>query len=183
MAQQQEVPPRQLLIGGKWAPTPARLPVVCPIDGSTIGSIPAAGPAEVNAAVEAAAAAVAARHWTTSTGAYRAKYLRAITDKARWSGRGLQGSCRVAPTWIRRHNRYQPRLPCVAQIKQRKSELAVLETRDMGKPIAEAEWDMDDVAGCFEFYAGAGRRGGRRWLGTAPSGGGAPTAPSASALA
>jgi acyl-CoA reductase-like NAD-dependent aldehyde dehydrogenase len=25
---------------------------------------------------------------------------------------------------------------------------------DMGKPIAEAEWDMDDVAGCFEYYAG-----------------------------
>ncbi|KAI7837126.1 hypothetical protein COHA_009045 [Chlorella ohadii] len=24
----------------------------------------------------------------------------------------------------------------------------------MGKPIAEAEWDLDDVAGCFDYYAG-----------------------------
>ncbi|KAG2493100.1 hypothetical protein HYH03_008763 [Edaphochlamys debaryana] len=25
---------------------------------------------------------------------------------------------------------------------------------DMGKPIDEAEWDMDDVATCFDYYAG-----------------------------
>ena len=48
------------------------------------------------------------------------------------------------------------------QVKERKSELARLETSDMGKPIAEAEWDMDDVAGCFEYYAGVGRGGGGR---------------------
>jgi hypothetical protein len=39
-------------------------------------------------------------------------------------------------------------------VRERKSELARLETLDMGKPIAESEWDMDDVAGCFEYYAG-----------------------------
>ena len=39
-------------------------------------------------------------------------------------------------------------------MKERKVQLARLETLDMGKPVAEAEWDMDDVAGCFEYYAG-----------------------------
>ncbi|KAK9865472.1 hypothetical protein WJX84_008164 [Apatococcus fuscideae] len=39
------------------------------------------------------------------------------------------------------------------QLKKRKTELAKLETLDMGKPIQEAEWDLDDAAGCFEYYA------------------------------
>ncbi|XVE57070.1 hypothetical protein DITRI_Ditri04bG0062300 [Diplodiscus trichospermus] len=39
------------------------------------------------------------------------------------------------------------------QIKERKSELAKLETVDCGKPLKEAEGDMEDVAGCFKYYA------------------------------
>lgn len=41
-----------------------------------------------------------------------------------------------------------------SKIKENKTRLAQLETMDCGKPIDEAEWDMDDVAGCFEYYAG-----------------------------
>jgi betaine-aldehyde dehydrogenase len=37
-----------------------------------------------------------------------------------------------------------------AGVRERKSELATLEARDCGKPIDEAEWDMDDVATCYE---------------------------------
>ncbi|XVF50255.1 hypothetical protein PTKIN_Ptkin04bG0081400 [Pterospermum kingtungense] len=40
-----------------------------------------------------------------------------------------------------------------AKIKGRKSELAKLETIDCGKPLNEAEADMEDVVGCFEYYA------------------------------
>ncbi|CAL9041815.1 betaine aldehyde dehydrogenase 2 [Musa acuminata AAA Group] len=40
-----------------------------------------------------------------------------------------------------------------AKIIEKKSELALLESLDCGKPLDEAAWDMDDVAGCFEFYA------------------------------
>ncbi|XP_075497517.1 aminoaldehyde dehydrogenase 2, peroxisomal-like [Primulina tabacum] len=40
-----------------------------------------------------------------------------------------------------------------AKIIERKSELAKLEAVDCGKPLDEAAWDMDDVAGCFEYYA------------------------------
>lgn len=32
--------------------------------------------------------------------------------------------------------------------------LAELETRNCGKPLAEAEYDVSDAANCFEFYAG-----------------------------
>ncbi|KAL6862436.1 hypothetical protein ACP4OV_016777 [Aristida adscensionis] len=40
-----------------------------------------------------------------------------------------------------------------AKITERKSELAKLESLDCGKPYDEATWDMDDVAGCFEYFA------------------------------
>ena len=33
-------------------------------------------------------------------------------------------------------------------------ELAILESRDTGKPVEESRWDMDDVAGVFAYYAG-----------------------------
>ncbi|KAK6153342.1 hypothetical protein DH2020_012981 [Rehmannia glutinosa] len=40
-----------------------------------------------------------------------------------------------------------------AKITERKPELAKLEAVDCGKPLEEAAWDIDDVAGCFEYYA------------------------------
>ena len=40
------------------------------------------------------------------------------------------------------------------KVREKKDFLARLEVRDNGKPLAEAAWDMDDVAGCFDFYAG-----------------------------
>ena len=39
------------------------------------------------------------------------------------------------------------------KIIEKKDFLARLEVRDNGKPLPEAAWDMDDVAGCFQFYA------------------------------
>ncbi|CAN1317476.1 Aminoaldehyde dehydrogenase ALDH10A8, chloroplastic, partial [Linum perenne] len=40
-----------------------------------------------------------------------------------------------------------------AKIVEKKALLAKLESIDSGKPYDEAAWDMDDVAGCFEYYA------------------------------
>jgi len=40
------------------------------------------------------------------------------------------------------------------RIRARRSELAEIETRNSGKPIVEAEYDMDDSATCFEYYGG-----------------------------
>lgn len=43
----------------------------------------------------------------------------------------------------------------VAQlIRANAKMLAELETRNCGKPLAEAEYDVGDAANCFEFYAG-----------------------------
>src|SRR5262245_19028343 len=39
-------------------------------------------------------------------------------------------------------------------VRQRSAELAALETRNTGKPIVEAEFDVADVASCFEYYGG-----------------------------
>lgn len=39
-------------------------------------------------------------------------------------------------------------------VRQNRERLAKLETQNMGKPLAESLYDMDDVATCFEFYGG-----------------------------
>ncbi|KAE9610051.1 hypothetical protein Lal_00006631 [Lupinus albus] len=40
-----------------------------------------------------------------------------------------------------------------AKITEKKTELGKLESLDCGKPLDEALWDLDDVAGCFDYYA------------------------------
>src|SRR2546426_12592618 len=42
----------------------------------------------------------------------------------------------------------------VEQIRQNLPTLAELECRNTGKPIVEAEYDLTDVATCFEYYGG-----------------------------
>ncbi|MBZ9705610.1 aldehyde dehydrogenase family protein [Mesorhizobium sp. ESP7-2] len=39
-------------------------------------------------------------------------------------------------------------------IRTCQAELAQLEVIDNGKPLPEADWDVADAAGCFDFYAG-----------------------------
>ena len=38
-------------------------------------------------------------------------------------------------------------------IRAKRDHLVALEVRDNGKPKPEAEWDIDDCAGCFDYYA------------------------------
>ncbi|EPS64206.1 betaine aldehyde dehydrogenase, partial [Genlisea aurea] len=93
-----------------------------PATEEIIGDIPAASSEDVIIAVEAARRAFfqdGGKNWSSATGAYRAKYLRAIA----------------------------------AKITEKKSDLARLESLDCGKPLEEAAWDIDDVAGCFDFFA------------------------------
>jgi len=40
-----------------------------------------------------------------------------------------------------------------ASIVEQKAALSRLEVLDNGKPLPEAEWDIDDAAGCFGYYA------------------------------
>ncbi|KAG1327048.1 betaine aldehyde dehydrogenase 2 [Cocos nucifera] len=118
------IPRRQLFIDGEWRDPvrQKRIPVINPATEEPIGDIPAATAEDVELAVAAARRALTrnrGKDWARTSGAARAKYLRAIA----------------------------------AKITERKSELAKLETLDCGKPLDEAAWDMDDVAGCFEYYA------------------------------
>jgi betaine-aldehyde dehydrogenase len=41
-----------------------------------------------------------------------------------------------------------------AIVRERADELATIETRNTGKPIVESEFDVQDVATCFEYYGG-----------------------------
>ena len=44
------------------------------------------------------------------------------------------------------------------EIAARTDELARLEVLDNGKPLPEAVWDIEDTAGCFQFYADLAER-------------------------
>lgn len=116
------IPRRQLYIGGEWREPVKknRIPIINPATEEIIGDIPAATAEDVDIAVEAARKAIARDDWGSTTGAQRAKYLRAIA----------------------------------AKVLEKKSVLATLESLDSGKTLYESAADMDDVAGCFEYYAG-----------------------------
>jgi betaine-aldehyde dehydrogenase len=45
-------------------------------------------------------------------------------------------------------------LEIARRIRARAGELAELETRNMGKPLTESEFDVADAATCFEYYGG-----------------------------
>src|ERR1700737_3936358 len=45
------------------------------------------------------------------------------------------------------------------KIRQNAALLAELEARNCGKPIVEAEFDINDVATCFEYYGGLQQEG------------------------
>ena len=44
--------------------------------------------------------------------------------------------------------------PLAEKIRQNIPMLAEIESRNSGKPIVEAEYDITDVATCFEYYGG-----------------------------
>src|SRR3977135_4496915 len=46
------------------------------------------------------------------------------------------------------------------KVRQNLAALAELECRNTGKPIVEAEYDMNDVATCFEYYGGLANKSG-----------------------
>jgi acyl-CoA reductase-like NAD-dependent aldehyde dehydrogenase len=76
------------------------------------------------------------------------------TDAAVARARGAFGAWRaVAPDDRSRH------LHRVAdELERRRNELATLEARNAGKPIADARGEMQMVSECFRYYAGAPER-------------------------
>ncbi|GLK68921.1 aldehyde dehydrogenase family protein [Hansschlegelia plantiphila] len=110
----------ELFIDGDWRASAGggTLDCIDPATEEVFARVPAATAADVDAAVTAAARAF--RTWGVTTGAERAKHLRAIA----------------------------------AELRKRRDELGALETRDNGKPLVEALYDVDTAANIFDMYAG-----------------------------
>lgn len=107
------------------------------IDGgwmATAGSLPV-----INLATEAEIARIPAGAAPEAEAAVRA--ARAAFDHGPWPRMTGAERARV--------------LRAIAQgIRDRLPDLARLEVMDNGKPLPEAEWDIGDAAGCFDYYAG-----------------------------
>src|SRR5215475_11826068 len=69
------------------------------------------------------------------------KAARAAFDEGPWKNTTAQDRGRVL-------------LKLAQIVRDRADELAELETRNSGKPIVESEFDIADVAPCFEYYGG-----------------------------
>eukprot|EP01117_Protostelium_nocturnum_P001934 TRINITY_DN1259_c0_g1_i1.p1 TRINITY_DN1259_c0_g1~~TRINITY_DN1259_c0_g1_i1.p1 ORF type:complete len:516 (-),score=189.02 TRINITY_DN1259_c0_g1_i1:389-1912(-) len=117
----------QLFINGKWVDPlngGKKIPVINPSNEETICHILGGSEADVNAAVSAARAAFDVQDGPNA-----------------WST--LSGADRAK--YIRAISK---------GVSDKKEMLARLESLDCGKPHREAQLDLDDVAGCFEYYAG-----------------------------
>ncbi|MBV8478145.1 MAG: aldehyde dehydrogenase family protein, partial [Acidobacteria bacterium] len=66
---------------------------------------------------------------------------RSAFDRGAWSGTTAQERGRIL-------------FRLATKIRENAAMLAELECRNSGKPIVEAEFDMGDVATCFEYYGG-----------------------------
>jgi betaine-aldehyde dehydrogenase len=69
--------------------------------------------------------------------------------------RAVEAASQAQKSWGRTSGRERAGyLRAIAEtIKRQQGELARLEVMDNGKPLPEADWDIADAAGCFEFYA------------------------------
>ncbi|MEP3437139.1 MAG: aldehyde dehydrogenase family protein [Hoeflea sp.] len=108
------------------------------IDGAFVPAAAGGHFPAINPATETAFAEVAAGQAEDIDRAVRA--ARRAFDSGVWSGLGGSGRAAV--------------LRKIAQgIKVRVDDIAALETRDNGKPLPEAVWDIEDAAFCFDYYA------------------------------
>jgi betaine-aldehyde dehydrogenase len=108
-----------LLIGDRRPAGQGVIKVTDPSRGEPFAEVASAGPADLEAAVAAARAALPA--WAARTGVSRAELLFKFSDL------------------VRAHA----------------EELAVLEARNVGKPIGDARWEANHVADTLRYYAGA----------------------------
>jgi betaine-aldehyde dehydrogenase len=91
-----------------------------------------------------------------ATGAPLAEVARAAEADARRAVASARRAFREGP-WPRQTAAARGRtlLELAARIRDCAEELAQLEARNTGKPIADARWEVGAGAACFEYYAGA----------------------------
>ncbi|TYB48180.1 aldehyde dehydrogenase family protein [Actinomadura chibensis] len=113
-------PAGRVLVGGEWVEgRGAELVSRDPADGTVVARLPAAAPADVDAAVRRGEAARSARAWRDMLPHQRARYLSRAADL----------------------------------IEDRAERLAVLQSRDNGKPLAETRLLVASAAGTFRYVA------------------------------
>jgi betaine-aldehyde dehydrogenase len=130
--------PDALLVDGEWRKEASggQLPLVEPATEQEWHRVPAAGPAEIEEAVQAAARAFRDAEWATASPRQRANVL-----------------FRLA-----------------ALIREQVEALAVLESRNVGKPIADSRDEVLAGAMCMEYYAGGISRFGGETIPVAAAG-------------
>lgn len=91
-----------------------------------------------------------------ATGRTLARVARATAEDADRALRGARRAFEAGP-WPRLSaaSRGRVLLELARSLRVQAEELARLESRNAGKPIADALWEVNAGAGCFEYYAGA----------------------------
>jgi len=104
----------------------------------------------------AAAGAATADVLEPATGERLARVAQAGPAEAERAAAAAERTFRAGP-WPRASaaERQRALLRLAARIRTESGDLAALEARNAGKPIADARWEVDAAAQCFEFFAGA----------------------------
>jgi acyl-CoA reductase-like NAD-dependent aldehyde dehydrogenase len=91
-----------------------------------------------------------------ATGELLAQVAQATVADAQRAADAAQRAFRSGP-WARTRavERAKALRVLAARIREQAKPLATLEARNAGKPIADAEWEIEAAAQCFEFFAGA----------------------------
>src|SRR5262249_61936769 len=91
-----------------------------------------------------------------ATGERLARVAQAGPAEAERAAAAAERAFRAGP-WPRASaaERQRALLRLAAGIRAESGDLAALEARNAGKPSADARWEVDAAAQCFEFFAGA----------------------------
>ena len=91
-----------------------------------------------------------------ATGEVLAHVAQATVGDAQRAADAAQRAFRAGP-WprLRAVERAKALRALAARIREQAKSLATLEARNAGKPIGDAEWEVEAAAQCFEFFAGA----------------------------
>src|SRR6202035_208048 len=110
--------------------------VVDPATGDVLARVAEAGAEDVDAAVAAARQSFAHGEWRRATAAARQSFAH-----GEWRRATAAERARVL-------------LQLADRLRAAAEELAVLESRSVGKPIREARGEIEMGAACFQYYAG-----------------------------
>jgi betaine-aldehyde dehydrogenase len=110
----------------------------------------------IDGRASAAAGGAEADVFEPATGERLARVAQAAVADAERAADAAARAFRSGP-WRRAHAVERARVlrAIASRLREHAKELSVLEARNAGKPIGDAEWEVENAAQCFEFFAGA----------------------------